>query len=122
MAPKVVRLSSKLRQNFGENSEAVCMSYEINYNVLLTCNNRMKLRRQKLRFLSKRIRRIKILSPRLQCQSQTSFKDFIICTLLTYVDEITNYLDENLLYLWKVTTQVIQNSSFSNQNSKSKEL
>ena len=30
----------------------------------------------------------KNLSPRQQCQSQIPFKDFIICTLITSVDEI----------------------------------
>ena len=50
-----------------------------------------------------------------------SFKDFIICTLFTSVNEF-HYLDENLLQTSIVIAEVIQKSHLFNQNSETKKL
>ena len=88
MAPKVVH------QNM-ENSE-ICdvnrfacqlVNYETDYILLITYNDRMKLCRQmvhnKIQF-----KEYKISLSRQQCQTQALFKDFMVCTLFAFVDEI----------------------------------
>ena len=94
-----IQRSVKLHQNYGENGEICDVSrftcqqadYVINNNLITTCNNGMKFCRSK-----------EILSPRQQCRSQIPFKDFIICTLITSVDEIHQLFYEKLLKVGKV--------------------
>ena len=75
----------------------------INNNLITTCNNGMKFGRPKVLW-KRQFNALIILSPRQQCRSQIPFKDFIICTLITSVDEIHQLFYEKLLKVGKVVT------------------
>ena len=103
MAPKVVHQNRAYRRNFGENGE-ICdvnrfecqkVNYEIDYILLITYNNWMKLYRRMVHN-KRRLKNKKNLLSGQQCQSLTSFKDFTINTLSASVDEI------NQLFRWEV--------------------
>ena len=124
MASKVAHRSSKQWRNFGKGAR-ICdvnrfacqyADYEINYNLLITCNNRIKFAER--RFLGKGNRMCKTFVVKVT----DSFQGVLHYALyLPLWMKFTNFLDKNLLQINEVINKVIQNSPIFNQNNKSKE-